>query len=92
MSETKHTQGPWINKDGMIYAENDPTGSTIVMGNCKTLDADLKLIAAAPDLLEALKDCKEQLEIYLQGVEDGMDDDAESAYQFACKILSENGA
>ena len=50
--EQKHTPGPWVNKDGMIYGENDPVGATIVIGNCRTSDADLQLIAAAPDLLE----------------------------------------
>ncbi len=50
--------------------------------------ADWNRLTAAPDLLEALKDTNEQLRIYLDGVESGMDDDADSAYQFACAALS----
>lgn len=41
-----------------------------------------------PALLAALEDCNEQLGRYLQSVEDGKDDDAESAYQFACAAIA----
>lgn len=44
---------------------------------------------AAPKLVEALQNCVEQLQHYLQGVEDGADDDAESAYQFGYAVLAE---
>uniref|UniRef100_A0A6H1ZB23 Uncharacterized protein n=1 Tax=viral metagenome TaxID=1070528 RepID=A0A6H1ZB23_9ZZZZ len=39
------------------------------------------------ELLESLIDCKDALGEYLMSVEDGKDNDAESAYQFACHII-----
>ena len=47
----KHTAGPWTHKEGMLYAEND--GATIA--NLYTTEANANLIAAAPELLEALE-------------------------------------
>ena len=38
-------------------------------------------------LLAALVCCKNALGTYLMSVEDGKDDDAESAYQFACRVI-----
>lgn len=40
------------------------------------------------DLLEALEGCVKQLGLYLEGIEDGKDDEAESAYQFGCAALA----
>jgi len=59
--EKKHTPGPWkLSVDG-CNAENNranvvegANGSLIVYGNAN--DSDARLIAAAPDLLEALQE------------------------------------
>ena len=55
--ETKHTQGPWLDKSGEVYAEE--TGRTIarcdIGGHDETSEANARLIAAAPDLLAALE-------------------------------------
>ena len=54
----KHTQGTWI-KDGLnIYTENDLQGTPIAscsyVGKKITCEANARLIAAAPELLDAL--------------------------------------
>ena len=62
---TKHTDGPWnVSKIGnnydqyMIYAEDDQAGCNIATGI--NGEANAYLIAAAPDMLEALKECVTQ--------------------------------
>lgn len=64
MSEFKHTPGPWlyIHADGFtvrhpqIYSDIGPVCNATWLGENKMeeLRANAKLIAAAPDLLEAL--------------------------------------
>ena len=52
---TKHTPGPWtVGKCGEVVAG----GTTLadVYGDDEQADIDARLMAAAPDLLEALKD------------------------------------
>ena len=56
--EAKHTKGNWIAKDGQIYVEE--TGETLALITYFDKDneekkANARLIAAAPDMLEALK-------------------------------------
>lgn len=48
----------------------------------------VNLIAAAPSVLSALKDCVEQLGLYLQSIEHGKDDDAESAYKHGLNVIA----
>lgn len=69
MSKTttaKHTPGPWHRKDHVIYAgdKNRPMQNWVcqlkdrhvdALGCDLSMDADARLIAAAPELLEALK-------------------------------------
>jgi hypothetical protein len=55
-----HTPGPWDFKDGFVLAVgpvNDPEGDAVAHIVAHPLEAfdDARLIAAAPDLLEALK-------------------------------------
>lgn len=63
----KHTPGNWIHLDGSIYSESDPSGKDIatINKNGNTTEeeeqANGDLIAAAPDLLEALKDVLSQV-------------------------------
>lgn len=52
MSEGKHTPGPWVHKEQMIYSELDNTGKTIAV--CRD-EANAQLIAVAPDLLAMVK-------------------------------------
>lgn len=53
-AQAAHTPGPWICKDGMIYAENGD-GRNIATCHSKCTVADGRLLAAAPALLAALK-------------------------------------
>ena len=59
MSKPKHTPGPWIigtRQDGSrCFSLGDPIKGPHYQGDIHCSDADARLIAAAPDLLEALK-------------------------------------
>jgi len=67
--ETKHTPGPWLHrgKSDSIHrpSETHPYGELIFQFHDENgpSDADLALILAAPELLEALLDCRRALEI-----------------------------
>jgi hypothetical protein len=50
----KHTPGPWIISDNR-YVQEDAHGGIIARVDGKNLHANIRLIAAAPDLLEALQ-------------------------------------
>ncbi len=54
--KTTHTQGDWISELGSVTTENRLIANCIGNGVCLTDEdkANAKLIAAAPDLLEAL--------------------------------------
>jgi hypothetical protein len=62
---TKHTPGPWCGKDGQIYSAQ--TGKTISLLSYFDKDeeqdkANQQLIAAAPELLEALQNLLDDIE------------------------------
>jgi hypothetical protein len=57
--ETNYTKGEWIAKDGQIYLQE--TGETLALipyfdAENKEHQANQKLLSAAPELLEALKE------------------------------------
>lgn len=53
---SKHTPGPWIAKGDNVYEENEPGRIAKTCGGTdEQAAANARLIAAAPDLLEALK-------------------------------------
>lgn len=58
-AQPQHTPGPWSEHDGQIYAENDPKGRTFALipyyDREPEQDANARLIAAAPELLAALR-------------------------------------
>ena len=63
MSEQKHTSGPW--HVFSVYAQHEvrtPTDTLVAVVNSRE---DARLIAAAPDLLEALCELKQILDIVL---------------------------
>lgn len=72
---SKHTPGPWwLDDDGFIASGNGDTYETIADPHCSDLDIDereanARLIAAAPELLEALEELVEQCET-AQGLSD----------------------
>lgn len=71
MIELKHTPGPWafIDPDGLavrhpqVYSDTGAICNVTWLGDGRIdeLRANARLIAAAPELLEALLDCREAL-------------------------------
>jgi hypothetical protein len=55
MSEIKHTPGPWQAADDHVFNEIGILIPTIYGSNDDSIKANAHLIAAAPDLLEALQ-------------------------------------
>ena len=80
MGESKHTPGPWITfqprGDGSVPVRTDGLGLTICYVHdgaiCDAL-VNARLIAAAPELLDALRDARSMLATV--EVIDGEDDD-----------------
>lgn len=66
---SKHTPGPWghktwdVNKDGEFNytVEKDDKSICEIVGTGEQAEANARLIAAAPELLEALKVCSAEL-------------------------------
>jgi hypothetical protein len=54
---TKHTPAPWYVKAGnvAVYGYSEEGEVLVVVYELGTNEADIRLISAAPDLLEALK-------------------------------------
>lgn len=71
--KTEHTPGPWKtfglevgqSRRNLICTLYQQAGDCVSMGTEKT-KANARLIAAAPELLEALKDCQVQLAEYVE--------------------------
>ncbi len=69
MSNEEHTKGPWRTQREQLSPLSSKEGFTIITESFDIVsghlairkEADAKLIAAAPDLLEALKAAKEHL-------------------------------
>jgi hypothetical protein len=61
MNTTQHTSGPWIRKGDWIHGmpgSGASQGIAQILGNCgckKTVEANARLISAAPDMLDALQ-------------------------------------
>jgi len=71
----QHTKGPWHVKNGFIDAENGSHVAEVHATAKKsefeaTLGANARLIAAAPELLEALRECVEYIYDGLDGPND----------------------
>ena len=60
----KHTPGPWVVKadEEIVYGTSHEGEHIVVVYELNTNEADARLIAAAPDLLEALQRCVDHLE------------------------------
>ena len=75
MRTHKHTPGPWSKKAGRVittehvtYSVDGPPSDFMFLEN----EADADLLAAAPDLLEALELCSAIMEANLRPGEDDM--------------------
>lgn len=77
-NESKHTKGPWT-VDARAMNSCGVTGQTAFVANCSPraggpmkvdeCQANARLIAAAPEMLEALRQITEAFERYLSGSE-----------------------
>ena len=87
MSEAKHTTGPWnvpFREFTKIKAANGAHIATChKLTNLVNLEANSRLIAAAPDLLDALKALTHSLD-----VEDLLHDDQRSSFAAACAAIA----
>jgi hypothetical protein len=54
---TKHTPGPWIVTGNFIDCDTPPCRIAVALASPE-MEANARLIAAAPELLEALKACE----------------------------------
>lgn len=67
----KHTPGPWVaDVYGDVQANGEDVARIPMSYGAERNAADARLIAAAPDLLYALKDCADRLEIHIKHSED----------------------
>ena len=59
MKKTKHTPGPWTYADGVLKSDNESLAILVIPKNVVSNEperiANARLIAAAPELLEALE-------------------------------------
>ena len=69
--KTKHTPGPWHTRHGQISSETSTHGCTIANCNATAIgisdeevEANAALIAAAPEMAEALRECRIALTFY----------------------------
>ncbi len=85
-----HTPGPWVYDEGIVYPQEDHAGQAWIADIRGAVDADAnaRLIAAAPDLLQALKDILHTLE-QEQDVYDGADGTPRA--NEAMRYLAEHG-
>ncbi len=86
--ETTHTPGPWTYKDDfelVVVPKNDPQADAIceITGNPSEQFANARLIAAAPELLEALTDLLYFSEFGTAKIKEQMRNKAKKAIQKA---------
>lgn len=66
MNEFKGTPGRWIKRgDGIVAPGNIEVAVVVNFQDDETMDADATLIAAAPELLEALMDLEARACVYV---------------------------
>lgn len=68
-----HTPGPWSAKDGYVWS--NPIGSNLVaccnkLGKQELANANARLIAAAPDMYEALIEMTNLVDWFLEAYQD----------------------
>lgn len=85
MNEAKHTPGPWahINPDGFtvrhpqVYSDTGPVCNATWLGDVRIdeLRANARLIAAAPELLEALQSSEKKIVAMFDAISRGSGED-----------------
>jgi hypothetical protein len=81
----KHTRGPWqidfeVSEDGPVIAGKSGKVFAQIYGPKKSAAANARLIAAAPELLKALKDLRS--EVIVSGCQDYMNEASQYAEAF----------
>ena len=73
MKELKHTKGEWIIRQEQLRltSEKDDTIASFCYGDFHKSTANIKLAAAAPDMIEALIDCQKALELAINSTPTG---------------------
>lgn len=91
MNKSKHTPGPWTFTYPSERAFIDsPSGLVLITDDeCSARTEDVRLIAAAPELLEALKALLESTDLNL---DEGMDQTTIDAKELAIKAIQKAGA
>lgn len=94
MDNTKHTPGPWCGIEGHVYADRPDFMVAKVFGRSKhqddtsELEANTRLIAAAPEMYEALKAFKATFPTTLAGLRDFSVVDLQDALKLANQAIS----
>ena len=69
---TKHTPGPWHDKDGIIRTADNAMLALVYSNGVGSVTANARLIAAAPDLLAALRGCVDALNSHVRSEFEGV--------------------
>lgn len=99
MAETKFTPGPWVFDDndgyncGSIWARMAPSGHghagpliARAVGDSAEVEANAHLIAAAPEMYEALKEAVEYFEMAAEFVRSKRDKKAMQYRAYECRV------
>lgn len=68
MASASHTPGPWALDRSRIYGENMLVASVAYFRDTSLEEANARLIAAAPDMLEALRLLADNIEAAFPGL------------------------
>ncbi len=95
MKKADYSPGPWK----LVELAPTMTRQQLVHGGRGALiiqhdgsiegNANARLVASAPELFEALRNCRDRLAAYLASVGPGKVDGAESTYQYANLLIAQ---
>ncbi len=93
MKKNKHTPGPWLKSPGemqpIICVDGDPEWPIVVQVSGHSdegIEANIALICAAPDMLEALEEASEHIRECL-GADERKGSDSEEIWQNCCAAI-----
>ncbi len=61
MSKKSHTPGPWVSRNNMVFCGKKCICSNVIAEDVAMSIANARLMAAAPELLDALEDALNRL-------------------------------
>lgn len=86
MKKTKHTTGPWRSEYPIVYSARGARLLNIDEYDCATI-YDTPLMAAAPELLEALNACRNEL--YAMIEKHNRQDEADGSWLYDYQTVGE---